>query len=103
VRPAAEHQLEQAAVEHGLLAGDNDDAGIAGRILDLLANPDRSRSLAARAFASCQPYEWSQVRDGWLAVYRQVLAPESGRQLVRLVTASAPPGPAADPACPDGR
>ena len=71
---------------HGLLATDNDDSGIAQGVLSLLADPERARALAARAHETCQAYEWARVRDGWLAVYRQVL-PSTDRQLVQVKTA----------------
>jgi hypothetical protein len=69
------------------MADDNDDAGIASCVLDLLANPERARALAAQAFDTLQAYEWARVRDGWLAVYRQVQAPASDRPMVRVETA----------------
>jgi L-malate glycosyltransferase len=72
---------------HGLLADDNDDDGIAGCILQLLADPERARTLASHAFGTLQPYEWPRVREAWLAVYRQVLAPASDRPMVRVETA----------------
>ena len=72
---------------HGLLADDNDDSGIAQGVLSLLADPDRARTLAARAHETCQAYEWSRVRDGWLAVYHQVLPSASDRQLAQVKTA----------------
>ena len=72
---------------HGLLAPDNDDAAIAARVLELLANPDRARALAAAAFVSCTTYEWSRVRDGWLAIYRQAAERPSDRHMVPLETA----------------
>ena len=73
--------------QHGLMADDNDDAGISSCVLDLLANPERARALAAQAFDTLQAYEWARVRDGWLAVYRQVQAPASDRPMVRVETA----------------
>ena len=73
--------------QHGLLAEDNDDAGIARCVLSLLADPDRARTLAANAQQTCQAYEWERVRDGWLAVYRQVLPSTSDRHLVEVKTA----------------
>lgn len=73
--------------QHGLLADDNDDAGIAQGVLTVLADPDHARTLAARAYETCQAYEWSRVRDGWLAVYRQVVPATSDRHLVQVKTA----------------
>jgi glycosyltransferase involved in cell wall biosynthesis len=73
--------------QHGLMADDNDDAGIASCVLELLANPERARALAAQAFETLQAYEWVRVRDGWLSVYRQLLAPASDRPMVGVETA----------------
>ena len=73
--------------QHGLMADDNDDAGIADCVLQLLDNPDRARALAAHAHDSLQAYDWASVRDGWLTVYRSVLAPASNRPMVRVETA----------------
>jgi glycosyltransferase involved in cell wall biosynthesis len=73
--------------EQGLLAADNDDIGIARCVLDLLANPDRARRFAAAAHESCQSYQWSQVRDGWLAAYRQALSSSSDGQPVPIEAA----------------
>ena len=55
---------------HGLLAPVDDHEALAARILDLLADPSRARTLAARAFDGCREYTWPAVRDQWLAVYR---------------------------------
>jgi L-malate glycosyltransferase len=57
---------------HGLLAGDDDDEGIAERVLWLLAHPDEARRMAAAAHSTCAAYEWSRVRDAWLTVYRSL-------------------------------
>jgi glycosyltransferase involved in cell wall biosynthesis len=72
---------------HGLLAADNDDEGIAARLLDLLANPERARELASAAHDSCRAYEWSRVRDGWLAAYQQALTTSSNRQPIPVEAA----------------
>ena len=58
---------------HGLLAEDDDDTAVADRILRLLEDADHARALAAAARESCGPCEWAQVREGWLAVYRQTV------------------------------
>jgi glycosyltransferase involved in cell wall biosynthesis len=58
----------------GLLARDNDDEGIARHVLALLERPEQARQLAAAAHATCRAYEWSVLRDQWLATYRSVLA-----------------------------
>jgi L-malate glycosyltransferase len=73
--------------QQGLLAADNDDEGIARHILDLLADPRRARALAAAAYDSCRAYQWSAVRDGWLAAYRQAAAPASDPHRVPLEAA----------------
>ena len=57
---------------HGLLAPDDDAAAIAGRIITLLERPDYARQLAAAARESCSRYDWTFVRQGWLAAYDTV-------------------------------
>ena len=68
--------------EHGLLARDDDEEMVADRILDLLANPDRARQLAAAAHDSCRAYEWPNVRTGWLRVYQSAARATSRRTAV---------------------
>jgi glycosyltransferase involved in cell wall biosynthesis len=58
---------------HGLLAPDNDDEAVANHVITLLGRPDYARQLAAAAHETCTGYEWSTVRDQWLAVYRSVI------------------------------
>ena len=60
---------------HGLLAPDNDDAAVADRICRLLEQPEYARALAAAARETCDAYRWPEVRQGWLAAYRSLLAP----------------------------
>ena len=57
---------------HGLLAPDDDAAAIAGRIVTLLERPDYARQLAAAARKTCSRYDWTFVRQGWLAAYDTV-------------------------------
>ena len=57
---------------HGLLAADNDDAGVAERVLRLLTHPEEARRLAAAAHTTCRAYTWQVVRDQWLDVYRSL-------------------------------
>ena len=73
--------------QHGLMANDNDDAGIADCVLQLLDDPERARTLAAHARDTLRAYDWAPVRERWLAVYRSVLAPASKRPMVRVETA----------------
>ena len=73
--------------QHGLMAGDNDDAGIADCVLRLLDNPELARALASQAHDTLQAYAWASVRDGWLEVYRSVLTPSSNRPMARVETA----------------
>ena len=68
--------------EHGLLAPDNDDEAVADKVLQLLADPERARQLAARAHDSCRAYEWPNVRIGWLRVYQSVARTTSRRAAV---------------------
>jgi glycosyltransferase involved in cell wall biosynthesis len=59
---------------HGLLARDNDDEHVAAQVIRLLEQPDYARQLAAAAHASCAPYAWPVVRDGWIEAYRRAAA-----------------------------
>jgi L-malate glycosyltransferase len=54
---------------HGLLADDDDDVGIAARIIALLQQPEVARQLAAAAHRTCAAYAWEAVRDEWLKIY----------------------------------
>jgi glycosyltransferase involved in cell wall biosynthesis len=56
---------------HGLLAPDNDDEQVSAQVIRLLERPDYARQLAAAAHASCAPYAWPVVREGWLDAYRR--------------------------------
>jgi L-malate glycosyltransferase len=58
---------------HGPLAEDDDDAGVADRILTLLERPDYARQLADAAYATCASYEWPVVRHAWMKVYSSLL------------------------------
>jgi glycosyltransferase involved in cell wall biosynthesis len=58
---------------HGLLAEDDDDAGVADRIMTLLENPDYARQLAQAAHATCASYEWPTVRRAWMQAYFSLL------------------------------
>jgi glycosyltransferase involved in cell wall biosynthesis len=70
---------------HGLLAPDDDAAGIASRVAALLERPEYARQLAAAARETCNRYDWAFVRQGWLAAYRAV----AGRR-ERAAAAAAP-------------
>ena len=54
---------------HGLLAEEDDDVGVAARVIALLQQPELARQMAAAAHATCAAYEWQVVRDEWLKVY----------------------------------
>jgi L-malate glycosyltransferase len=58
---------------HGLLAADDDDAGVAERIVWLLDHPDDARQLAEAAYATCASYEWPVVRRAWMKAYSSLL------------------------------
>jgi L-malate glycosyltransferase len=57
---------------HGLLAPDNDAESLASQVLTLVDRPDYARRLAAAAHETCARYDWTAVREGWLAAYRMV-------------------------------
>ena len=59
---------------HGLLAADNDDRAIAGRVCELLTDPPRARAMAEAARRTCDAYTWQAVRDAWLSCYRDAAA-----------------------------
>ena len=65
----------------GPLTPDNDEAALAGAVLDLLNDPARAQRMAAAAHASCAAYEWPVAREGWLAAYRSVLGHDVGADL----------------------
>jgi glycosyltransferase involved in cell wall biosynthesis len=58
---------------HGLLVRDDDAEELAAQVLHLLAQPARARQMAAAAKESCQRYDWSVVRERWLAAYRETV------------------------------
>jgi glycosyltransferase involved in cell wall biosynthesis len=58
---------------HGLLADDDDDVGVADRIVTLLEDPDYARQLADAAYATCASYEWPVVRRAWMTAYSSLL------------------------------
>jgi glycosyltransferase involved in cell wall biosynthesis len=71
---------------HGLLVPDGDDAALAAQVIRLLDQPDHARRLAAAARESCLRYDWTFVREGWLAAYRKA----AGQQRVCAVAPSHP-------------
>jgi glycosyltransferase involved in cell wall biosynthesis len=72
---------------HGLLAPDDDDEGIAARVVQLLENPELARRLAAAARETCEAYRWPVVRDGWLAAYRSLRPQHPRTRHARAATA----------------
>lgn len=68
--------------EHGLLAADNDDAGIAERVLDVIDRPDDARRRALAARRSCDLLDWTVIREQWLAAYRAASGHGTGRAAV---------------------
>jgi glycosyltransferase involved in cell wall biosynthesis len=61
---------------HGLVAGDNDEAAIAGHVIRLLEEPAFARTLAEAAHHTCADYLWQAVRDAWLRVYDTAIESE---------------------------
>jgi glycosyltransferase involved in cell wall biosynthesis len=60
--------------EHGLLAPLNDHAQLAAHVLALIDSPALVDRLTRQAFATCDAYTWSTIREQWLRVYRSVAA-----------------------------
>ena len=56
----------------GLLAPNNDADAVADAIIELIERPDYAQQLAAAAYGRSAHYDWLQVRDSWLAVYRSI-------------------------------
>ena len=59
--------------EHGLLAAANDHETLASHTLSLLQSPALVDRLTRAAFATCEAYTWTSIREQWLHVYRGVL------------------------------
>ena len=59
--------------EHGLLAPLDDHHALAAHVLSLLQTPSLAERLTRAAFATCENYTWTAVREQWLRVYRSVL------------------------------
>jgi glycosyltransferase involved in cell wall biosynthesis len=57
---------------HGLLAPHDDDRSIAENVIRLIEHPAEARRLAEAARATCRAYEWSLLRDQWLAAYQSL-------------------------------
>jgi glycosyltransferase involved in cell wall biosynthesis len=62
---------------HGLLVpcGDADAAGKA--VIRLLEEPGLARRLADAARDTCATYQWSSVRERWIALYRRIVRPRA--------------------------
>jgi glycosyltransferase involved in cell wall biosynthesis len=61
---------------HGLLAPDGDAQGIASRIIELIERPDYATQLARAAHDTCARYDWQNVRESWLDLYRRLGPPD---------------------------
>ena len=62
---------------HGLMVPCGDHGAAAAALLRLLEDGALSRSLADAALETCAKYQWSAVRDQWVALYRQVVGPRA--------------------------
>jgi glycosyltransferase involved in cell wall biosynthesis len=60
--------------QDGLLVPVDDADGLAASVMRLLQNPGWARRLAASARETLHVYEWSNVRERWLALYRELAA-----------------------------
>ena len=69
---------------HGLLAPDNDADRLAAQAIRLLEEPGLGRRLAEAAHETCRQYDWSVVREGWLAAYSATMARAGGAAPARL-------------------
>jgi glycosyltransferase involved in cell wall biosynthesis len=57
---------------HGLLAPHDDERSIAENVIHLIEHPDEARRMAEAARATCRAYEWTLLRDQWLAAYQSL-------------------------------
>jgi glycosyltransferase involved in cell wall biosynthesis len=60
---------------HGLLVPCNDELAAAAAIRRLLEDPSLAARLTTTAHEACSRYEWSAVRDQWVALYRGLAGP----------------------------
>jgi glycosyltransferase involved in cell wall biosynthesis len=67
---------------HGLLVDCNDHRGAAREVCRLLEEPLLAEHLAAAARASCEGYQWTNVRSRWLTLYRGMVE-KSGIAAIR--------------------
>jgi glycosyltransferase involved in cell wall biosynthesis len=65
--------------EHGLLSAVGDAAALGANALALLDAPDRARDMAAAALATLDACTWTNVRQQWLQLYRDVLPRQARR------------------------
>ena len=61
--------------EHGLLAPCGDHQSVAAAVTRLLEDPALADRLTTTARESCERYQWTNVRDQWLTLYRRVVQP----------------------------
>ncbi|MGH7183387.1 MAG: glycosyltransferase family 4 protein [Nitrospiraceae bacterium] len=59
----------------GLLAGCDDHRALARHALYLWGNQDVAAAIAARAHQHVQEYTWTHVRERWLTLYQELVAP----------------------------
>jgi glycosyltransferase involved in cell wall biosynthesis len=64
--------------QHGLLSPADDHAALAAHVVDLLNNPARAHALAVAAHSTLTRYSWTNVRAGWMALYRSLLPHRAG-------------------------
>jgi glycosyltransferase involved in cell wall biosynthesis len=63
--------------EHGLLVPCDDHQAAAAAMIRLIEDPGLARRVADAALDSCARYQWSSVRDQWVALYRRVVRPRA--------------------------
>jgi len=65
--------------ETGLLVPPQDHGELAASALALLADPELASTLARNARLACSKFTWPNVRDRWLALYRDLAPSQPGR------------------------
>jgi glycosyltransferase involved in cell wall biosynthesis len=72
---------------HGLLAKVGDHREVAAQLLRLIEEPGLAARLVGAARDSCKMYQWTEVRNAWVSIYRE-LAVSREDVLARASTAS---------------
>jgi len=66
-------------------SGSSDD--LAARLAWALANPDKMKDLASRAFTTLlKRYQWKEIAEQYDAVFQQVMDGSEGKQMIKTIS-----------------